>query len=109
MPKKRLASVPVGETWFWQEHGACQGFSDVFFHPPNERGSARIERDAAAVSICQECPVRAPCGDYAMRSREPFGVWGGLTEEQRHAILRSTSAADAPRARGSAAVRFVKS
>jgi hypothetical protein len=28
------------------------------------------------------------CADYAIRSREPFGVWGGLSEDDREAIQR---------------------
>ncbi|MEJ8645170.1 WhiB family transcriptional regulator [Streptomyces sp. MS1.HAVA.3] len=37
--------------------------------------------------MCAGCPVRRACLDHALRTREPFGVWGGLTEEERHALL----------------------
>ena len=108
MPKRPLASVPVNTTWHWQEQGRCREVENtsIFFHPPNERGLARIRRDEAAVAVCAACPVRVQCADYALRSREPYGVWGGLTEEDRRKIFRKTSMDDFPRQRGEAAKRF---
>ncbi|NDH97270.1 MAG: WhiB family transcriptional regulator, partial [Actinobacteria bacterium] len=38
-----------------------------------------------AKGICEECCVRDECLDYAMKIREPHGIWGGLSEtERRH-------------------------
>ena len=49
---------PVAEKWEWQMDGACRGAeTTLFFHPEGERGPARRDRDAAAVAICQACPV----------------------------------------------------
>jgi len=28
------------------------------------------------------------CADYAIRAREPYGVWGGLSEDDRETIYR---------------------
>ncbi|MFC8191733.1 WhiB family transcriptional regulator [Cellulomonas sp. NPDC057328] len=47
-------------------------------------GSA--QRDARAV--CQGCPVRLDCLADALDSRADFGVWGGMTERERRALLR---------------------
>ncbi|WP_231598942.1 WhiB family transcriptional regulator [Corynebacterium occultum] len=44
------------------------------------------QRQAAA--ICRPCTVRTQCLATALDDREEFGVWGGLTERQRRAILR---------------------
>ncbi len=60
----------------------------IFFHPDNERGEPREERVAAAKRICQVCPVRAQCSSYALESGERYGVWGGMTEEERKATRR---------------------
>lgn len=87
MPQQPLAQVPVDADWFWQEHGACRTVDPtIFFHPQNERGTARMKRDRAAKLVCAACPVRLECADYAIRAREPYGVWGGLTEDDRDAI-----------------------
>jgi WhiB family transcriptional regulator, redox-sensing transcriptional regulator len=47
-------------------------------------GSA--QRDARAV--CHGCPVRLDCLADALDSRADFGVWGGMTERERRALLR---------------------
>ena len=44
------------------------------------------ERTEAAKTVCAGCPVRLKCADCAIRAREPYGVWGGLTEEEREVI-----------------------
>ena len=41
----------------------------------------------AAKSICATCPVRTPCLDFALEIREPHGIWGGLNESERRALL----------------------
>jgi hypothetical protein len=47
--------------------------------------------------------VRIECADYAIRSREPYGVWGGLTEEDRERIYARIAIVDYPRQRGEGA------
>lgn len=79
---------PLSELWDWQFKGRCRTLgSELFFHPEGERGQARAERDKAAQGVCASCPVIAECAAHALSVREPFGVWGGLTEEDREAIL----------------------
>jgi WhiB family redox-sensing transcriptional regulator len=105
MPQQPLAQVPKDATWQWQDHGSCREADEaLFFHPPNERGLARIRRDRAAKAVCVRCPVRIECADYAIRSREPYGVWGGLTEEDRERIYARIAIADYPRSRGDGAL-----
>ena len=88
MPQQPLAQVPSDVRWFWQDHGACRETDPLlFFHPQNERGSARAKRDRAAKIVCAGCTVRLECADYAVRAREPYGVWGGLTEDEREEMM----------------------
>lgn len=66
----------------WIRFGKCRDVDpDALF----VRGAA--QRRAALV--CEDCPVRLQCRVEAMNSRIEFGVWGGLTERQRRALLRS--------------------
>ena len=44
------------------------------------------QRKAAA--ICRRCPVMRQCGAEALDHRVEFGVWGGMTERERRAILK---------------------
>lgn len=79
---------PVAEVWDWQRLGACRGANDaVFFHPDSERGAAREARETRAKAICQRCPVLASCREYALAAEEPYGVWGGLGEQERRVIV----------------------
>lgn len=101
MPQQPLAQVPIDVQWFWQEHGSCrEADPTLFFHPQNERGSSRNRRDRTAKRICAGCPVRMECADYAVRAREPYGVWGGLSEEEREQIYARLDSRHYPRAKG---------
>jgi WhiB family transcriptional regulator, redox-sensing transcriptional regulator len=77
---------PVADLWEWQFAGSCRRSSpDVFFHPEGERGPARRNRDCAAKAVCQCCPVLNSCREHALQVREPYGVWGAMTEYEREA------------------------
>ena len=79
---------PQAELWEWQLLGTCRGAdSDLFFHPEGERGPRRSSREAAAKAICAVCPVLQHCREAALAAREPYGVWGGLSEHEREALL----------------------
>ncbi|MFE2925609.1 WhiB family transcriptional regulator [Streptomyces goshikiensis] len=78
--------------WQWQLRAACRNLGpEPFFHPAGERGEDRDERDEAAKRVCAGCPVRTACLEHALRTRESFGVWGGLTEEERRTLLTRAS------------------
>ena len=65
----------------WITQAACrQGDPDALF----VRGAE--QRKAAA--ICRRCPVLMECRADALDNKVEFGVWGGLTERQRRAVLR---------------------
>ncbi|MFW6721157.1 WhiB family transcriptional regulator [Streptomyces sp. MAR4 CNY-716] len=79
---------PNADLWDWQLIAACRGVdSSLFFHPEGERGAARSAREASAKEVCMRCPVRAECAAHALTVREPYGVWGGLTEDEREELL----------------------
>ena len=90
MADTRRLPGPNADTWEWQLHGSCRGMdSSFFFHPDNERGPARAARESRAKAICSTCPVREPCRRHALAVQEPYGIWGGLSETERAALLRS--------------------
>ena len=73
----------------WQSKAACRGPQSSVFFPPShfERKDEKEAREARAKAICATCPVRRPCLDYALRIREPHGIWGGLNEVERKQLL----------------------
>ena len=83
----RLARLRSGD-WDWQRHAACHGMGNAtFFHPTDERGPARAERIIRAKAICGSCPALDACRSHALSVREPYGIWGGLSEEDRAKLL----------------------
>jgi WhiB family redox-sensing transcriptional regulator len=65
----------------------------VFFHPDSERGASRVTREERAKAICRGCPVLVRCREYALAAQEPYGVWGGLGEQERRHIIAQRHAA----------------
>lgn len=82
-----MAVRSAGEAW--QAKAACRGPQSAAFFPPAyaERKDERVSREARAKAICATCIVRAECLDYAIRIREPHGIWGGLNETERKQLL----------------------
>jgi WhiB family redox-sensing transcriptional regulator len=80
--------IPVMEEWEWQYKGACRDLDpEMFFHPDGERGPRRRNRENAAKAVCATCPVIAACRAHALAVQEPYGIWGGLSEDDRAVIL----------------------
>ena len=80
--------IPVMEEWEWQYKGACRDLDpEMFFHPDGERGPRRRNRENAAKAVCASCPVIAACRAHALAVQEPYGIWGGLSEDDRAVIL----------------------
>jgi WhiB family redox-sensing transcriptional regulator len=85
---------PTVERWDWQLAAACRGMeSSLFFAPDGERSRARNRRIASAKAVCAGCPVRTDCRNYAIGAGETFGIWGGLTEDERTPTRNLTSTA----------------
>ena len=72
----------------WRADGACRTADpDLFF--PVAVGSVANRQIAKAQRICAGCPVREPCLDFALRTPEPAGIWGGTTPEERTRVRRA--------------------
>lgn len=74
----------------WQWRGACRGEDSALFFPPPqlEEKEDRRAREDRAKAICGGCSVRVECLEYAIRIREPHGIWGGLNELERRVLIR---------------------
>ena len=74
---------PIGD---WVEDGLCSRSDPNAWYPDAVKGrAAALVQEFLAKSICQGCPVRTQCLDYAVANREAFGIWGGMTaQERRH-------------------------
>lgn len=68
----------------WHSAAACRGLDPLIFYPVTDE-DAEAE---TAKTVCAECPVREPCLEHALGSREKDGIWGGATERERRRIIR---------------------
>lgn len=95
MASAMIISNPAGgrprpeETAHWAERAACRepGTDPDLFFPVGETGLA-AHQVAAAKAICARCPVLDACRDWAVRTGEPEGIWGGTTPDERRRLRR---------------------
>jgi WhiB family redox-sensing transcriptional regulator len=68
----------------WRAEGACRTADpDLFFPVAVSTTPVAARQIARAQRICAGCAVRQQCLDFAMQTREPAGIWGGTTPEER--------------------------
>jgi WhiB family redox-sensing transcriptional regulator len=64
------------------EFAKCKKNKEIDFFPTTTAGSK------IAQAFCQDCSVKMPCLEYALRENILHGVWGGLATNARIAIRR---------------------
>jgi hypothetical protein len=73
------------------DRAACRSRAvdpDAFFADADGADEAQVT--AAAVRVCNGCPIRLGCLAYALRTQQRYGVWGGYTATDRlHLRLRA--------------------
>ena len=67
----------------WRSEAACIGAPTDLFFPENSMTVSKI-----AKAICDSCPVKEQCLEFALVTFENHGYWGGTTPKQRR-ILRA--------------------
>ena len=74
---------PLDNVPSWYNRAACRGRwtadADPWFAPPHDD----------ALAVCEGCPVREPCGDFAAAEGIVEGVWGGLSPKARQTARRA--------------------
>jgi WhiB family transcriptional regulator, redox-sensing transcriptional regulator len=69
-------------SWNWRVAARC--------HTTDAEGlfvRGADQRDARG--FCHACPVRTECLAHALDGEIEYGIWGGTTERERRALLRS--------------------
>lgn len=77
----------------WQTQAACRDEDPELWFPTGTTGPA-LAQIQQAKAICYRCPVERECLEYALATRQGHGVWGGMTDEERSAILRARAERD---------------
>jgi WhiB family redox-sensing transcriptional regulator len=75
-------------TMEWLDGAACVGEDPELFFPVGSSGPALLDVQEAK-AVCHRCPVRAACLEWALRTGQTTGVWGGTSELERVPMLRA--------------------
>jgi WhiB family redox-sensing transcriptional regulator len=73
----------------WRDRAACLDEDPELFFPIGTTGPALAQIEEAK-AVCARCPVLAECRTWAMENPRlaGFGVFGGLSEDDRRAVAR---------------------
>ncbi len=77
---RTLPQVDVG----WMDDAACKGMDTEAWFPTN----GGMWWPTPAFKVCASCPVKDQCLEYALVTRQNFGIWGGESERGRDRIRR---------------------
>ena len=81
----------MSSSYDWRAKAACRDKDPELFFPVGNTGAAK--------TVCRSCEVIDSCLRTALDTNQDYGVWGGMSEDERRALKRR-----AMRARRSAAL-----
>lgn len=70
----------------WHARAACRDADPELFFPTGNTGPALLQIEEAK-AYCRGCPVLDACQAHALTTGEKWGLWGGLSAEERDRIL----------------------
>lgn len=86
MPRTRYRVIGLlGPREHWRSLAACRSADPDLFFPISSSGPSAAQV-AQAKAVCAGCPVRRECLAFALRTQQVYGIWGGLTEQERHPL-----------------------
>ncbi|MGH8909348.1 MAG: WhiB family transcriptional regulator [Egibacteraceae bacterium] len=83
----------------WRPKAACLDINTELFFPVGSTGVAALDQAERAKQVCAICPVKAICLQWALTTRQHYGVWGGLDEQERRNLRRARARQRAARER----------
>ncbi len=72
----------------WRASASCRDTDPELFFPVGTTGLAITQIDEAK-AVCMGCPAQSACLEFALRSNQDSGVWGGTSEEERRHLRRT--------------------
>ncbi|KJE76868.1 WhiB family transcriptional regulator [Ferrimicrobium acidiphilum] len=71
----------------WRSNAKCREMDPGWFFPVGVTGDAEIQIRRVK-EFCAECAVSLECLEFALRTNQEYGIWGGKDEEERRMIRR---------------------
>lgn len=81
-PMRAARRAPITDDSDWRLRARCRSGD------PNDLFVTGAKQTEAKL-ICRDCPVQMHCAADALDNQMEFGIWGGLTERQRRALLKT--------------------
>lgn len=80
----------MGDREDWRLEARCRGEGEltVLFFPQGDPGDPGDPVWTLPRAICNACPSRVECLEFALNTRQDDGMWGGTTRRERNRILR---------------------
>lgn len=83
MPKAHFGYISL----HWQEEALCAGSdTEAFYHDAWEKREDELQY---LKRMCRNCPVIDSCLEYALETNEVYGIWGGMTPNERRLLRRN--------------------
>ncbi|MFJ1993017.1 WhiB family transcriptional regulator [Streptomyces asiaticus] len=79
----------------WRNAALCRDNPDLWF--PNGKTGHHLVQIRKAKQICRTCPVMQLCGQWAIDTRQEYGIFGGMDEHERRVLLRRIRRIATPR------------
>ncbi len=76
----------------WIGRAACRALPTELFFPAGELDDQAVEQAEEAKAVCATCPVRTACLEFAIATKQPYGIWGGANASERRSIRRRRQA-----------------
>ena len=80
------------ESGLWRNTAKCREVDPTVFFPIGSTGSA-LRQIEAAKAVCINCSVKDLCLEFALKTNQDSGVWGGAAEDERRQIRRDRNRA----------------
>lgn len=84
---ERKAEMHMSSAFDWRAKAACRDKDPELFFPVGNTGAA-YQQIEEAKAVCRTCKVIDACLKCALDTNQDYGVWGGLSEDERRALKR---------------------
>lgn len=95
MTDSRLLADMARPNRNWRDSANCRDLEPELFYPTGNTGPAALQIEEAKAA-CRRCLAVEDCLQWALNSGEHFGVWGGLSEDERRGLRRSAQRRNLP-------------
>jgi WhiB family transcriptional regulator, redox-sensing transcriptional regulator len=82
---RSMGVLHADERCDWRSLAACLSADPDLFFPVSATGES-VAQVGKAKAICARCVVRHECLAFALRTHQAYGVWGGMSEEERQQV-----------------------